>query len=310
MCVLLASCIRPAWRNAIAHEQVWWDSGLQQAMLAGEAVEPRILADAALRAHEICAGFEAGIAVALNQAGNPHERGAATENEIARDIYALLALGESGITVSGLHREGATLRLRVNPLTIETMPSLLGALISATAHAPEVKVWEIRQTRDRPPLRISTEAIQAALTCSEAGGAGHRVIEMPTAGLPLIFSGLLNHDPASPFIIPSLIALAASGIVGERGRLAPRLAASDEQAFAELSRTMERTARAVEAAATLAAPGERPMLRAFARLVLGVRRQVSGAEPSAAAQGIHAIEVAFRSSAPARLPWLNDKSGA
>jgi hypothetical protein len=110
-------------------------------MLAGEPVGPRVIAGAALRAREICAGFEAGVAVALSQAGNPHD-GPAAGNEIARSIRTLLALGQAGLAVSGLHREGTALRLTVGPVTIQNMDRLLGAVILAAAHEPEVTLWD------------------------------------------------------------------------------------------------------------------------------------------------------------------------
>jgi hypothetical protein len=307
MCVLLGSCIRPAWRNAIAHEEVSWDSAAQRAILAGEPAETRLIADAALRAHEICAGFEAGVAVALNRAGNPHERGAATANEIARSVNTLLALGEAGITVSELHREGATLRLQVGQLTIENMPHLLGGLILASRHMPEVQLWDIRQPGGRIPWRISAEGVTAALSLSDTDGDGHQVIEMPISGLPLIFSGLRNYEPNSTATAPSTIALAAVNIIGERDRLASQLAAGDRQALGRLLQTLMRTARAVEAATTLAQPDDQQLFQAFSRLIHSAHRQLTTAGPVAGKAALSAIQVAFRSSAPARLPWLDDQ---
>lgn len=303
---LLASCVQPAWRNAIAHEQVWWDSAQQRAMLASESVDPSIIADAALRAHEICAGFETGVAVALNEAGNPHVLEPGTGNEVARSIYLLLALGEAGVAASKLQREGTTVRLQVEPLTVQSMSQLLGALILAAAYSPEVKLWDIRQSTNRPPFLIANDAITAALSFADIDDRGQRTIEMPISGLPLILSGLINHDPDATSIVSSTIALAAVNIIGERDRLTPRLAAADAQASAELLRTMARTARAVEAAATLADPAPQRMLDAFVRLVSDLHRQLTHAAPAVAVAGLAAVELAFRLSAPARLPWLED----
>jgi hypothetical protein len=67
MCALLSSSVKLAWRNAIAHGRGRWDSVHQSALLGDEHVDLYAICDEALRAHAICEGFEAGVAVALNR---------------------------------------------------------------------------------------------------------------------------------------------------------------------------------------------------------------------------------------------------
>ena len=83
------------------------------------------------------------------------------------------------------------------------------------------------------------------------------------------------------------------------------LAAGDAAARASLLQTIKRTARAVDAAAVLAGPGQKAHLLAFARLITEVGQDFrAGALPDAAR--MRSLELAFRSSAPARIPWLDD----
>ncbi len=100
--------------------------------------------------------------------------------------------------------------------------------------------WDIRQTAGRPPYRISREAIAAVLSLAEPADTGQPCIELPTAALPMILSGLTAHDPSSASIIPTIIALAAAQIIGEQKRLGPQLAVGDTQAHASLLQTMKR----------------------------------------------------------------------
>jgi hypothetical protein len=305
MCALLSSSIKLAWRNAIAHGRARWDSVHQSALLGNEHVDLYAICDEALRAHAICEGFEAGIAVALNQAGNPHESGDAPVDEIGLMIRIGQTLGAAGLPVSKLDQEGTTIRPLIPPLTILTMDKLHAALVETVPHGVGALNWDIRQSVDRPPYRISAEAIDAVLALRDTSNTGESVIEFPISGLPMILSGLLAHDPRSASIAPSLIALAAVNIIGERERLSAMLAVGDAAARASLLRTIKRTARAVDAAAALASPGQKAHLLAFARLITKVGQDFpAGAVPNAA--GMQSLELALRSSAPARIPWLDD----
>ena len=305
MCALLSSSVKLAWRNAIAHGRGRWDSVHQSALLGNEHVDLYAIYDEALRAHAICEGFEAGVAVALNQAGNPHEGGNAPVDEIGLMIRIGQTLGAAGLPVSKLDQEGTTVRPLIPPLTILTMDKLHAALIQVALHGGGALNWDIRQPVDRPAYRISAEAIDAVLALRDIRSIGESVIEFPISGLPMILSGLLAHDPGSASITPSLIALAAVNIIGERERLTPMLAVGDAAARASLLRTIKRTARAVDAAAVLADPGQKAHLLAFARLITKVGQDFrAGAVPDVAS--MQSLELAFRSSAPVRIPWLDD----
>jgi hypothetical protein len=305
MCALLSSSVKLAWRNAIAHGRWRWDSVHQSALLGNEHVDLYAIYDEALRAHAICVGFEAGVAVALNQAGNPHESGNASVDEIGLMIRIGQTLGAAGLPVSRLDQEGTTVRPLIPPLTILTMDKLHAALIQIAVHGGGALNWDIRQPGDRPAYRISTEAIDAVLALRDTSSTGESVIEFPISGLPMILSGLLAHDPGSASITPSLIALAAVNIIGERERLTAMLAADDAAARASLLRTINRTARAVDAAAVLADPGRKAHLLACARLIAKVGQDLQAGEVLDAAS-MQPLEVALRSSAPARIPWLDD----
>jgi hypothetical protein len=304
LCTLLSTCIQATWRNAIAHEQVWWDSTRQQVMLAGEAVDPAEIADEALRAHEVCRGFETGLAVALNQTGNPQD-GEYSRTETAVSIRLLLTLGTAGITASRLDRHGITIQPLIPPLTIRALDHLHQAVIQSAVREPEPMDWDIRQTASRPPYRISRQAIETVLRQTEPDTTGHVRIELPLAALPLIFSGLTAHDPTSNSIVPTMIFLAAAQICGEHRRLAPQFASGDLRAHASLRQTMRNAAKAIEASATLAPDGSRQALLAFGRLVRTTLEELA-LDTSDDAAGMKIIELALRSCGPPLLPWLED----
>lgn len=305
ICNLLSSCIQTPWRNAIAHEQVCWDSVHQRVILAGEPVDPAEIADEALRAHEICRGFHTGLAVALNQVGNPQDGKEPTRTETASSIRLLLTLGTAGIPASRLNRHGITIQPLIAPLTIRTLDHLHQAVIESAAREPEPMDWDVRQTANRPPYRISHEAIEAVLSLGEPDSTGQLCVELPIAALPMILSGLAAHEPNSDSIVPTVIFLAAIQISGEHGRLAPQFAAGDPHAHASLRQTMRRAAQAITAAATLARDDSRQELLAFSRLVNNTSEELA-TDISADAAGMRVIELALRSSGSPRLPWLED----
>jgi hypothetical protein len=305
MCALLSSSVNLAWRNAIAHGRGRWDSMHQSALLENEHVDLYAICDEALRAHAICEGFEAGVAVALNQTGNPHESENAPVDEIGLMIRIGQTLGAAGLPVSKLDQEGTTVRPLIPPLTILTMDKLHAALIQIALHGGGALNWDIRQPVDRPPYRISAEAIDAVLALRDTSSIGESVLEFPISGLPMILSGLLAHDPGSASIIPCLIALAAVNIIGERERLTAKLAVGDAAARTSLLRTIKRTARAVDAAAVLANHDQKAHLLAFARLITKAGQDFpAGSVPDVTS--MQPLELALRSSAPARIPWLDD----
>ena len=305
MCALLSASVKPAWRNAIAHGRWRWDSVHQAALLENEHVDLYAIYDEAMRAHTICQGFEAGVAVALNEAGNPHEGGNAPVDEIGLMIRVSQELGSARLPVSSLDQEGTTVRLLIPPLTIPAMDDLHVALINIAVHGGGGLNWDIRQPEDRPAYRVSTESIDAVLALRDTSSTRKPVIEFPISGLPMILSGLLALDPGSASITPNLIWLAAVNIIGERERLTAMLAAGDAAARSSLLRTITRTARAVDAAAVLAGPGKEAQLLAFARLITKVGQDLrAGTAPNAAS--MESLELALRSCAPARLPWLDD----
>ena len=83
------------------------------------------------------------------------------------------------------------------------------------------------------------------------------------------------------------------------------LAAGDTAARASLLQTIKRTAQAVDASAVLADPGQKAHLLAFARLITKVGQDFrAGDGPDVAS--MRSLELAFRSSAPVRIPWLDD----
>jgi cell division septum initiation protein DivIVA len=71
LCALLASTIRPEWRNAIAHEQIEWNDVQNTAVFAGNQVDLDDVLDLANQPRLICQGFERAVAVAYARTPPP-----------------------------------------------------------------------------------------------------------------------------------------------------------------------------------------------------------------------------------------------
>ena len=152
------------------------------------------------RAPAICEGFEAGVAVALNQAGNPHESGSAPVDEIGLMIRIGQTLGAAGLPVSKLDHEDTTVRPLIPPLTILTMDKLHAALIQVVLHGGGALNWDIRQplaaieqirlTVVNQPSR-STRHLPAAVPSGLFGPSG--VIPLTWFGQSLVQSRFLSQ---------------------------------------------------------------------------------------------------------------------
>jgi hypothetical protein len=301
---LIASHVDLSWRNAIAHEQVWWDSEQQRAVLGEERVMLELIVLTALQVRAICDGFEAGIALALNDVGNPQNQGRATENEISQSLRLSRAYGRAGIRLLGMSREGTIVRLTVDDMDVKTMSDVLGAVIVAAPNAPEITMWEIQQSKRRPALKIDATAV-VAVTQYAHTESGKPVVELPISSLPLVMNGLLNHDRGAAASAP-IIALAAVNIVGEFDRLADLLSRGDLEATRRLVEVMVNTACAVDAAASVASTGIQRELLAFSRLIRRVHGQSEGEAFQVMEASMTPIALAFRSCTPVHLPWIED----
>lgn len=305
---LITSHVNLSWRNAIAHEQVRWDSEQQSAVLGEEKVMLELIVLTALQVRAICDGFEAGIALALNEVGNPPEQARAADNEISRSLHLSQVFGRSGIRLLGMRIEGTLVRLIVDDMDVTTMSDVLGAVITAAPHAPGTTMWEIKQSPRRPVLRIDAPAV-AAVTAYAHTELGRPVVELPISSLPLVMNGLLNHDRGAAASAP-IIALAAANILGEFERLGPLLSRDEPEATRRQMEVMVNTACAVDAAASVAGTGIQQELLAFSRIIRRAHGQSEGEAGQAMDASLAPIALAFRSCTPVHFPWVEDLTSA
>ena len=102
---MLVSCAKRQWRNAIAYSQAHWDPVAEEAALGTERMEPAAIEAAAMAAFDLCAGFETGVAVALNNAGNPHHQ-AVHMGHLGWSAHVMRIHGSRGIEANGFRRHG------------------------------------------------------------------------------------------------------------------------------------------------------------------------------------------------------------
>ncbi|GAA1225569.1 hypothetical protein GCM10009665_15020 [Kitasatospora nipponensis] len=308
LCSILASVIMPAWRNAVAHEDFHWDSSIGAPLLSGQQVDLGEILVEVGRARSVCLGFEHGVAIAYAQAPLKDSQSAEPHNEVARNLGILRAVGEAGQPVLDLRRIRTTVQLEVQSVSIKTLETLLGALVSGAEVDKSVERWEVHQGSRRPAFCVDRSAIDAVLSLAEVDDQDRKTLTFPPAGLPMIASGLANAGAPLDSAVSALLALAAAQVVGERDRLARRLTKNDREAGLDLLRTLQLTSRAVVAAtAFIDEEAGRPLVM-FAKLLQFEHDSLSGSKPVAMVNRVAPADRALRRHAPAFLPWIIEQS--
>jgi hypothetical protein len=232
MCSLLVSRANRQWRNAIAHSQVHWDPVAQKAVVGTEPTEPDAIVTAAMVAFDLCTGFETGVAIALNDAGNPHHH-TVRLGHVGWSAHVMRTLGGLGVEATGFRQHGTAFSLHISGLTIGKLRDVLVGVFVAGSDVPGLGSWRITQDRF-PELILDEETLDAARGLPAVEGQHH-----PDAlALVLCAGALVNQGQHSERVVDTLIRLTSNVVLGERNRLAAGLRAGDEAAFADLANTL------------------------------------------------------------------------
>ncbi len=303
LCQLLASGIRPEWRNANAHEDFRWDPIADTLLLSGQPTDLDDVLESASRARVVCQGFEHGVAVAYAQNASLIAWGKEAPNHVDRDFSVLQAAGESRFPVLDIRRHRTVVRLDVPDISIETLPDACRALLRAAGIDSGVKRWELRQTSpDRLPLRVDREGLDEGLRIAEP--LWDIADPVPFAGLPLLANAMAYADESVETAVSTVLCFAAAHVVGERDRLAPALLCGDLAAKGELISIVKLVGTGVEAAATLIEGAARRKLHAFAEVLSGEGHRFERASPYELIRGLVPAHRALHRHAPARVPWI------
>ncbi|MBB5966612.1 hypothetical protein [Planomonospora venezuelensis] len=308
MCEMLAALIRPEWRNAIAHEDFLWDSEKSMAILDGKLVSLGELLHTSIAAMNICEGFEHGVAVsyAQNSKLNPWDETVSTSLDGLTRV--LQTMGNVGQPVLDGRKRGPCIRLDVPDISIESIQTLLRAILMAAQVDNSIDLWEVRQGPDRPILNIDRFAIEAALKV--ASGLWESTDPTPFASLPLIANGMRNAGEDDTVSAGTILALAAAHVTGERSRLTPSLASADPAAKNEMLTTVRLISDGVNVASTFL-EGDRPKrkLLMFAQILSGDCQWHENAPPSALISGFSPADRALNRNMPAHIPWIMPSAG-
>lgn len=304
MADLLRSYINRDWRNAVAHSNIHWDPKAQLMLLSGEPVTPEAVATATSYASAVCSGFETGVAVVLNHAGNPHYHWSRLTDETAWDSNRFRILGEHGVSATKTRRVGTRLELDMPSMTpSRVLTSLFVGILAASLSAPEPVVWIVRQAR-RPELAVDAATIDTAAEIvasrddSSPGGKGAAAVLVITAG------ALRNHgtDPATAGRI--LMAFTCTFILSEHKRLSTRALLDDHAAMTEIARNMALLDDAVRCAAIMTDCTE---LETFATRHLAPSRTCHDWFHGNSGS-LGGIKDALRATPPVELPWTTDEA--
>ncbi|TDO60904.1 hypothetical protein EV651_107177 [Kribbella sp. VKM Ac-2571] len=264
ICALLASTIRPGWRNANAHEEFRWDPIGNTMLLRGQAADVDEVILEALRAREICRAFEHGVAVAYAHNLSLVSWSAAKPSYVSRDQSVLDTAGSLGVPVVDISREGTTVRLDVPDLTILVLRDVCRVILYGAAADPQVERWEVWQTSsDLPPLIVDCAGTAAGSALAERAGAD--TDPMPFAALAMLANAMSCGGERSEAASALVLTLAAAHVLDERDRLAANLARGEESAEAELLNIVGLVSQGLRAAAQLLEDPGRSELLSFAR---------------------------------------------
>lgn len=301
-CALLLTCINRSWRNSIAHSKFVWDPINQCISTSDGSVEISDLVDAAIRAHDIAIGFNAGLEVALNQAGNPHHWHSLPTDLTARDGIVMRQLGDLGIEVLGIRRYRTTVEISVPPLTPQNLRDHLVGILCAGKDVPHAEDWIIKQV-GRPDILLDAETLEAASLTSESVEGGRPAIHPHSAELVLYAGALLKSGQEPKQVIRAVLGFATSNLLGERRLLLPRMMTDFEGAANELSETFRRVIDGVDAASLLLPKLECQSLVEFTDRISKMQGSLNDLSLDMFIQwGV--IDRLFWSNTPIVLPWL------
>lgn len=299
MCELLRSCIDTEWRNAIAHDQVRWDARSQRMLMRGQTVTPDEVARATFLARDVCAGFETGVAVALNHAGNPHHNPSRVVDSTAWDSHAMREVGARGVSVLRYRRAGAVLQLDVAPLDLEALVTVFKAIFDVAPSIPEDLSWVVRQD-GRPDIIVEAATVDTAADVIRSIGHSARAVAVDAGALVLCAGALAKHGTSRAAMANTVAALAAATVVGERNSLRTRALLDEANARTDLTQTIVLMEHALRAAAKITGVHE---LDSFAQLLSEQAAQHRLFDDDTIL--FRQIDHARRLTSLASLPWLS-----
>ncbi|NYD49708.1 hypothetical protein BJY14_005691 [Actinomadura luteofluorescens] len=300
---LLASPVVREWRNAVAHEDIYWDSEAGMAVADGHPFGLNEILARALQARSICQGFEHGIAICYASTG-AWTRIKKTSNEVSGRLGILYAFGEAGLSAVDLYRVGTTVKVDAPRLTDQTLRKLLAATISASVEDNHVELWDIRLPDDYPPLQVSRKSLDMAMTFTISHGSETHV-HLPFASLPMIAEALSNINYSEILIASTITAIAAGYLLSELERLAQRLTHDDQAAADEIFEWISSTSRALRATGGFLSENKASKLNTFAAVLDGIWHQHRDLLPSALLHALTPARRAYIRNGPVHLPWIS-----
>lgn len=303
MCALLASTIRPGWRNANAHEEFRWDPIGNTLLLRGEAADLDEVILEALRAREICRAFEHGVAVAYAHNVSLVSRSAAEPSYVSRDQSVLDRAGSLGVPVVDISREGTTVRMDVPDLTTLVLRDVCRVILYGAAAEPQVERWEVWQTSsDLPPLIVDCAGTAAGSELADR--AGPDADPMPFAALPMLANAMSCGGEGPEAASALVLTLAAAHVLGERDRLAADLTRGEAAAAAELLNVVVLVGHGLEAAAQMLEGPGRSDLLTFAGTLAEERGRLANGKPADLVHAFAPALLMLRLHVPLRVPWI------
>ncbi|MEU4220529.1 hypothetical protein [Actinoplanes sp. NPDC026623] len=208
ICQFLKKPVRTEWRNAAAHEHVYWDDSLDAPVLGGQVVKVEEIHQAAESLIAIDEAFQAGIAIAraghavlrrrIDQFVNPWEGSPFLRNRVAE------ILGVAGVAPHDVRRRRDTVHVHIPNLAGREFQALVSIVVAAEESDWIDAYWVVTSSGQTREWRLDRASLVAAASIAPGGareGAGtswssdkRPTMYRPWSALPLIAVDLANTD--------------------------------------------------------------------------------------------------------------------
>ncbi len=263
LCLMIAEVIVPLWRNARAHEDLYWDPEAETAVFGNQVVDLEDVHRTATRAWATARGYQAGVALGrscLPELGRVVDRTEPPRSAIGRDIDLAKLFNAAGLVMAAVDRGPA----RIN-VTLDLRPGANGlgpiglALVEAAALEPAVERWAVVLGDDIPTFAISGATARLAANLYGPGPNGEPIFLYPTTFAPLLADALVQYGAPPQDAASQAWDLVLRDTITATGRFIRQRRTHRPSHLRDLRRAARRTNDAVHTVAhqlELPAPGD------------------------------------------------------
>ncbi|MEU8015991.1 hypothetical protein AB0B74_08495 [Micromonospora parva] len=199
LCLMIAEMIVPLWRNARAHEDLYWDPENETAVFGDQAVDLDDVYRTAERAWAAARGYQAGVALArgcLPELGRAIDQTAPPRAAIVRNIRLAKLFNATGLVIDSIDRGPAHATITLDSRSAKRLAQIGLALVGAAATEPTTERWSVVLGDDLPTFTILAATARLAAALYGPGPDSDRTFLYPTTFAPLLADALVQNGAA------------------------------------------------------------------------------------------------------------------